>query len=68
MVAQRLACLERSSICDAICYYDEPTPQKVAEAITNVDLSVDSREKICELADVFQSDIQKWLNGENPTK
>lgn len=68
VVAQRLACLEQSSVSNAICYYDEPKPQKVAEAISSVDLSVDSREKIRELGIDFQSDIQKWLDGENKAK
>ena len=68
VVAQRLACLEQSYVSEAICYYSEPNPQKVAEAITNVDLSIDSRERICELGIAFKSDIQKWLDGEGETK
>ena len=63
VVAQRLACLEQSLISDTICYYDEPDPQKVAEAISNADLSTDTRQKISELATSFQRDIQRWLSG-----
>ena len=63
VVAQRLACLEQSLISDTICYYDEPDPKKVAEAISNADLSMDTRQKISELATSFQRDIQRWLSG-----
>lgn len=57
VVAQRLECLEISSVNPALNYYDTPTPQSVARAIMRVDMKYDTRALIGELDEKFKREL-----------
>ena len=61
VVAQKLRVLEKSAVSDCVSFYDEPTPEKVADAIMSVDIEsqYDSRKIISELDKAFVEDIKK---------
>lgn len=61
VVAQRLECLTKSQVNDAICYYDSSEPRLVAEAIKNVNLECAPRMMIQELDCKFKENIKEWL-------
>lgn len=63
VVAQRIACLEKSKLSDCLVYYDNPNSEEVAKAIMDIDASkpCDGRKWITELAQEFESDLRQLL-------
>lgn len=61
VVSIRIPVVEQSDIGDIMYYYDEQTPEKIAQAILKIDMdsNYDSRKRICELSDKFEKDIEK---------
>lgn len=64
VVSIRLPAIEESAVNDLLTYYDKQTPQEIAKAIMAVDLKApyDSRERLKQLDQKFQEDLQKLLN------
>lgn len=65
VVSIRIPVIEQSAIYDLITYYDNQTPQEIAKAIISVDISndYDSRERLQELDNQFQKDLQQLLQN-----
>lgn len=65
VVSVRIRAIETSAIGDMITYYDEQTPECIAEAIRNVDMDTpyDSRKRINELDEQFQKDLKKLIEA-----
>lgn len=66
VVSGRINCVELSSIKELVAFYDDGTPQSIAEAIMSIDICKlkDSRKKIRELDERFVKDIGNLLEGE----
>ena len=64
VVSIRIPAVERSAVGGQLYYYDEQTPQKIAEAVMSVDASssYDSRSFIHMLSEQFEEKIKKLLN------
>lgn len=64
VVAQRLEVLECSSIADQLCFYENPNPQEIAEAVSFIDLkkSFDSRTVIANLDQHFEYELSRILD------
>lgn len=65
VVSVRIKTLERSEISDLLYYYDENSPEAIAEAVGNIDLlqSYDSRELIRQLDAKFTREVGELLNA-----
>lgn len=63
VVAQRLECLEKSQVNEALYYYDNPDPKSVADAIKQVNVIDDTREIIRNLDKQFKFAINEWLDN-----
>lgn len=63
VVSVRIPAIEGSAVGDDIYYYDEQTPEKIAQAILSVDFSdgYDGRAKIDSLAKSFEEEMKKFL-------
>ena len=63
VVSIRIPVVEQSEVGDLIYYYDQQTPQEIANAILNIDINdeYDSRSRIGELDKSFRSDLKKIL-------
>lgn len=64
VVSIRIPVVEESDVGDLVYYYDVQTPDQIAKAIMNVDMSdrYDSRERIAELDVAFQTKLQQLLD------
>ena len=64
VVAQRLEVLEQSQVCPYIWFYDEPTPEALAQAICSIDISeqYDSRSFISQIDKQFRIDLQSIMD------
>lgn len=64
VVSVRIPVVELSAVADEVEFYDNQTPQEIAEAIKKIDLTnqVDFREKIIELDKHFKEDISLLLS------
>ena len=67
VVSIRIPAIECSAIGDYISYYDEQTPQKIAEAIMHVNMNDknNSKEIIAELNKKFRKEINDLINCKN---
>lgn len=65
VVSVRIPAIEQSAVGDLITYYDEQTPEAIAKAITDVDMSepYDSRARIAELDAQFRDDLKKLIEA-----
>ena len=65
VVSVRIPVLERSEVGDLLYFYDENTPQAVAEAICRVDVTepYDSRRRIAELDEAFVTALGAMLDA-----
>ena len=65
VVSIRIPAIEQSSVGNELYYYDMQTPEEIAKAIQSVDLSFgnDPRQKISVLANRFEQEIGKLLDG-----
>lgn len=63
VVSIRIKSIEKSSISNLICFYDEDSAEAIAKAIMNIDLSTkyDSRKFIADLNEKFVGDIAELL-------
>lgn len=66
VVSIRIPAIEQSAVGDELYYYDRQTPEEIAKAILAVNLSADydPRKTISVLADRFEREIRKLLDGE----
>lgn len=64
VVSIRLKVLEKSSIGDLLYFYDEQTPEAIAETVKNIDFSkdYDSRKRIAKLDKEFTEKLGELLN------
>lgn len=64
VVSIRIKALERSAVNDLLYYYEENTPEAIAEAVRKIDCSedYDSREYIKRLDEKFVRDIEELLD------
>lgn len=64
VVTVKIPAVFESKIGKNVYYYEEQTPEAVAEAVMNIDLNdgYDGRKRIAELDKEFQEDIKKLLN------
>lgn len=66
VVSVRIPAIETSAIGDYISYYEEQTPQKIAEAIKNIkNFESESQNVILKLDETFMLDIVKLLGDEH---
>jgi len=63
VVSVRIEAIEKSAVGNAVCYYEEQTPESIAEAINSIDLNefYDSRELIRKLDMNFTESLRKLL-------
>ncbi|MEG7845925.1 glycosyltransferase [Bacillus mobilis] len=63
VVSSKIECVEKSQVGNLLYYYNEDTPQSMAEAIENIDLknAYNSRKKMKALDESFIQDIKKLL-------
>lgn len=65
VVSIRIEAIEKSAVGGHISYYEEQTPQEIANAIINADITNDNRNFI-EMLDLnFQNDIKKLIDAVN---
>ena len=64
VVSVRIKALEKSAIGDLLYFYDEQTPESIAEAVKKIDFSqpYNSRKRIKELDKEFTKQIGEMLN------
>ncbi len=64
VVTVKIPAVFESKIGKNVYYYEEQTPEAVAEAVMNIDLNdgYDGRKRIAELDKEFQEDIKKLVN------
>ena len=65
VVSVRIDAVETSAVADLITYYDEQTPEAIAKAITDVDMSApyDSRARIAELDARFREELKRLIEA-----
>lgn len=65
VVSIRIKAIEMSEVGQAVFYYEEPTPEAIANAIISIDINepYDSRELIRKLDEDFVRDIKKLVEG-----
>lgn len=65
VVSVRIDAVETSAVADLITYYDEQTPEAIAKAITDVDMSepYDSRARIAELDARFREELKRLIEA-----
>lgn len=65
VVSVRIEVVENSAIADKLYYYEEHTPQDIADAITKIDFNkpYDSRQIVKELDEEFNDKLLKLLNS-----
>ena len=67
VVTVRIPAIEGSAVGDDVIYYEEQTPDKIAQAILSVDFGdgYDGRKKIEELNKIFIAELHELLSGGN---
>lgn len=67
VVTVRIPAIESSAVGRDVYYYDEQTPQAIAEAIMKIDLNdgYDGRKRIKELDIQYKEDMTRLLGGKN---
>lgn len=70
VLSVRIPAVKQSDVGDMLFYYDEQKPEKIAEAIQSIDVTLpyDSRERLNALDIKAFEDIEKLLDSENERK